>query len=47
MKKELKNFEKLSKFQKDLINLILESNEENLERLKKAYPELVEKYRKS
>ena len=34
-----------SKFEQDLIELILKSNEENLERLRKGFPELVEEFR--
>ena len=45
MKKELENFEQLSKFQQDLINLILRCDEENLKKLRKAYPKLVNKLR--
>jgi hypothetical protein len=45
MKKELENIKYKSKFEQDLINLILEANEENLEKLRKAYPNLVKKFR--
>lgn len=45
MKKGLENLEEFSKFKRQLIELILIANEENLERLRKAYPGLVKKFR--
>ena len=45
MKKQLENFDKRSRFEQGLINLILSANDENLERLRKAYPELVKEFR--
>jgi len=46
MKKEIENLKDYNKFKQDLIKLILEANNENLEKLRKAYPELVEEFRK-
>ena len=41
MIKALKNIESKSKFEQELISLILRANPEKLERLRIAYPELV------
>lgn len=45
MKKQLEGLNNRSKFEQDLISLILKANEENLEKLGKVYPELVKEFR--
>ncbi|MFA5175935.1 MAG: hypothetical protein WC413_01580 [Candidatus Nanoarchaeia archaeon] len=43
--KDIKNYENMSKFKKDLTELILRADKENLEKLREAYPELVKELR--
>lgn len=45
MKKQLENINNRSKFEQDLINLILKANDDNLEKLKLVYPEIVKEFR--
>lgn len=45
MKKALEKYKNSSKFKQDLIDLILKCDEENLEKLRKAYPKLVKELR--
>jgi hypothetical protein len=42
---DFKGFENRSQFEKDLIELILKAKENNIKKLKRAYPELVREFR--
>jgi len=39
--KEIKGYRNLSRFKKNLVDLIFDANKNHLKKLKKAYPELV------
>jgi len=45
MKQQLENIKTRSKFEQEMINVILKANDENLEKLRKIYPELVKEFR--